>query len=498
MINLRDYQLEAHNLIIQNFKQNKKVLLKMMAGGGKSITAGSFIAKYKQFYKFVLIVRKRNLVEQLAEDALETFNLDYSVFMANHEKMDLTKSIQVCSKDTMESRDILPFEGEENVVLIIDECDEFKEYQKKLIKRYSKAKRFFYLGMTATPFNGLDHFDVCIEPIKPKELLKSGVLIDFDYKIPKLIDYSDIEIVNGQFKADGVIKKLDNPKKIAEAFNAWLKFGDNRQTLIFCINKEHSKRVVEYINNYYQKEIAIHCDSDTPKHKRKEAIDKFKKGQIRFLSNIRLFTRGTNIVEIGTIWDQAATLSLNNHIQKLGRGSRKNPFYKDCILIDIANNCINNGGFYTDREVDLNSPYKKTKSDLETSQMRVCEACFRGAEPQEFGLKNICPFCGFSNKPIKIKKLSKYMENKTFLQTATEEQIEQRKMINEYKKELWKKQNLGKKRYRKDIAKEKAHEVMLKKYGLNKLLKIKKTIGLKQESIDKFKRRYEYQPLGGL
>ncbi len=314
-ITLRDYQIEAHEGMIKHFKLNQKVLLWVMAGGGKSITAGSFIAKYHQFYKFVLIVRKRNLVEQLAEDALDTFDLDYSIFMAGHEKMDLNKSIQVCSKDTMDARDYLPFEGEDNVVVMVDECDEFPDYQKEIIERYSASSRFFYFGMTATPFNGLDHFDVVLNPISARGLLKKGILVPFDYIIPKQLNFKDVEVVDGAFKTTDIIRKLDHPKAIAESFESWLCFGDNRQTLIFCINKEHSKRVVEYINNYYGKEMAIHCDADTPKEERKSAIDKFRRGTIRFLSNIRLFTRGTNIVEIGCIWDNACTLSLNNHIK---------------------------------------------------------------------------------------------------------------------------------------------------------------------------------------
>ena len=55
LIKLRDYQEKSHELIINNFKQQLAVLLVVMAGGGKSITAGSFIAKYHHHFKFVLI-----------------------------------------------------------------------------------------------------------------------------------------------------------------------------------------------------------------------------------------------------------------------------------------------------------------------------------------------------------------------------------------------------------------------------------------------------------
>ena len=218
--------------------------------------------------------------------------------------------------------------------------------------------------------------------------------------------------------------------------------------------------------------------------------------EIKFLSNVRLFTRGTDIPIIGCILDLAPTLSLNLHIQKIGRGSRKNDIYSNCILIDVANNLLVNGHFYQDREIDLNSPYKKTRKDLEDLQMRVCEKCFRPSEAKDFGYNNQCPYCGHKLPPAKKKKLSKYMEDKVFMESASEEAIEQKQMINEYKKILWKKKNLGR-RYRNDIAKVMAHKDLIKKHGLEKVLKIRKSIGLQQSTIDDLTKN-QYVPLGGL
>ena len=180
------------------------------------------------------------------------------------------------------------------------------------------------------------------------------------------------------------------------------------------------------------------------------------------------------------------------HIQKIGRGSRQNPFYSNCILIDIANNLLNNGHFYQEREIDLTSSYKKTKADLDDLQMRVCKKCFRPSETSRFGAKNTCPYCGTYNGVIKKKQLSKYKQSKIFMENATEEAIEQRKMINEFRKSLWKYKNIGK-RYRNDIAIKYACHDLLKKYPNEKVLKIQKSISLTQEIFNEYKRKYEYE-----
>ena len=94
IITLRDYQQKAHNLIYNEFKKGKSTLLLATCGAGKSITAASFIDKNKKNFKFVLMVRTRDLVFQLAK-TLDLFNLDYSIFMAGENKKDST--IVICS-----------------------------------------------------------------------------------------------------------------------------------------------------------------------------------------------------------------------------------------------------------------------------------------------------------------------------------------------------------------------------------------------------------------
>lgn len=481
--------------------------MSVMAGGGKTITASSFIHKYQTYFKFVVIVRKRDLVEQFAKSGLDLFGINYAIFMSGH-KADLTKRVQVCSKDTIDARNILPFEGEQNVIVMVDECDEYKEWQKELIKRYEyprsfdvetvgvKNTRFFYFGMTATPYNGLDQFDVAIEPIKPRQLRDRGILVDFKYYIPKVQDFRDVEIKNGAWNAGKIQEKMNSPKMIQEAFKKWLMYGEDRQTMIFCSNKEHSKRMVKFINEQYDRKIAVHCDADTPEQNRIESIKAFREGRIRFICVVRLFIRGTDIPEIGCLLDLAPTLSENNHIQKLGRGSRKNDFYRDCICIDLSNNLINNGHFYQDREIDLASDGKKTKSDLEVVGMYQCGKCFRACEPEDIRKLKACPYCGhgIEFKTVKKKPLSDYMKNKIFMESASEEAIEQRKIINEFKKLLWQKENLGNK-YSSNIAREKAQIDILKKYGIDKINGIRGALGLTDEVIEKFNRRYNYKPL---
>ena len=492
-MNLWPHQEKAHLEIIEAFRNKEIPLLVMPTGSGKTITVGSFIDKYKEHFKFVFIVRTRGLVFQ-TQKSFTNLGIESSILMSGEEFT--RKEIIICSKDTLQARNLLPFEFEEDVIYIWDEADETPEYQVEVLEKIKHNPRAFFMGMTATPYRELSHYTKAIIPTTAKKLRDEGVLVPFDYIVPKKINFRDIEIENGAFKSKDLLKKLDTPKAYSEAINAFLEFGESRQCLVFCSSTGHGKRFTEALNDYYGNDVAAYCDADTEESERQNKIQDFRNGRLKFLVNIRLFTRGTDIPEIGCILDLASTLSLNLIIQKWGRGTRKNLVYKDCKIIDIANNCLIHGHFYQDREIDLTSSYKKGRKDIEDLMMRVCEKCFRPSEVKDFGFKNICPYCGIKNKPIKEKKKSKYSQDKLFLETASEEQIEQKQLINEYKKILWQKRNLGR-RYQIDIAIVMAHKQLIKKYGLEKIMKIKNAIGLEQKTIDDLTKN-QYVPLGGM
>ncbi len=500
MFKLRDYQLKAHTQIEQKFREGiRKLLLVLSTGGGKSKIIVSFIDKHKDHFNFVLIVRGRKLVDQLSEDT-KLFNLEYGVLMAGHEEYDPRKPIQVCSIDTIRSRGDYPRRDEEkDLIIIIDEADQAKasSYQ-SVIKHYFKRPngRTFLLGVTATPFNGLDFFEDWVRPITADELKQRGFLVDYRYYIPKnSIDYSGVTISKGEWSTKQVSAKLNNPEMIKNSFHAWQEYGENRKTLVFCIDKKHAKRFCSYVNMYYEKEIAKFIHEKTPDDERKNIFNEFANGNLIFLVNLKIITRGVDLPIIGAILDLCSTLQINLHIQKLGRGSRPNEVYPDCIVIDPAKNLLNNGHFYEHREIDLTNPYKRNRKDLEDIQMRVCAKCFRAGYTEKFIRLGECPYCGFKNKVKKAKPLSDYMKQKLFMEQATPEAIEQKKIINDFKKTLWKKQNLGR-RYQYDMARKLACFDIIKKYGLDRAMKVQRSIGLTPDLVQEYNSKYNYKPLG--
>lgn len=471
----RDYQILAHKLIIENFRKKETLLVMMPTGTGKTATMISFFKRYTH-YNFLLIVRQRDLVFQFAA-AVEKFGLVHSIFMSG-EPESIYATIQVCSVDTIHERSYIPhFHSNKDLVVFIDEADEtVSDKYGPIIERLKSRPRTFIAGFTATAFDKpLTHFTKVVVPITNDGARDIGALIDFEYICPRIMDLETVRITKGEFNNKDVETKFNTPEMVAQNFNDWLRFGENRQTLVFCNSKEHANRFMNYANDYYGKSIAAVITADISKDERQKIYQAFKMGHIRFIINIRIVTRGVDIPEIGCILDLALTGSENMHIQKLGRGSRPNGIYRNCLIIDVANNCFIHGPFYEwPREINLREKKKKLKGI--PSCMHMCLTCYRASAKHPNSRK--CPYCG-TPYIIVEEKLSKAEKKRQELAHMSVDQIKQIKMINDFKKMLWKRTHL-KSQYSPNIDKPitNAHNDLIKKYGIAEVRKVAKSIGL--------------------
>ena len=459
---LRPYQTKAIQEILAAWKTHQRVLYKLSTGGGKSFTMFSlieYLLNYELDSYVIMAVKKRNLVFQLEEDAKD-FGLEYGVTMAGEVRND--KRVQICSIDTLVSRADYPHSGKSNVYLFVDEADESNnESYNNFRDAYPNAKE---LGVTATPFNALPMYGAVIETITAKQLIKDKVLTPVRYIVPKKrIDSLTISITGGEFNNE----EIDKATVIGDIVENWLLYGDNRQTMVFANNVKKSKEICQAFQDAGI--TAVHCDANTPEENRRTAISLFKRGEVKILCNVKLFTRGTNIIEIGAMIDAGPTTRLNLYLQKIGRGVRANPFYDDLIYIDHAGNCLNHGEFDEDREVNLSAGVKFTRANL-IEKMRICKKCFRGFPPRD-----TCPFCGNDCKVIKKFK-TKNLDGK--MVEVTSEEFAKIKMIKFFNKHNGVYKHF--KHYKNPENRGKPHICTLEWFGLAECLKVKEEIKLKK------------------
>jgi superfamily II DNA or RNA helicase len=170
---------------------------------------------------------------------LGNYNINHGVMQADHWRYRPYEKIQVCSAQTLESRDNFP----EVSMLIIDEC----HVQRKQIIQFIKDRpEMKVIGLTATPFtNGLGDTYTNVVGAKPTgELIENKWLTPLKIYIAKEIDMSGAKKVAGEWSQDETTKR--GMQITGDIVQEWIDktmqvFGKPRKTVVFCSGVEHGR-----------------------------------------------------------------------------------------------------------------------------------------------------------------------------------------------------------------------------------------------------------------
>lgn len=397
---LRDYQRLGIDMVYDKFSNGfKNVIFWGQTGMGKSICFTKMIQEgLASGCCMVLVVRRKSLIDQASNHMIKN-GISHGVHMANHKRYSPKKRVQICSIDTLASRKTYPHVEKKNVILIIDEAHDATPSARKyasLIKEYSHCP---IVGFTATPFSNTSLWDAIVKPIEAHELRDQGFLVPETTFVPNIIDTSKVRIKrNGEFDERELFEASSNKKIIGDFVRDWIQKANNRKTILFAVNVEHSKMIAEVFNKAGIP--AVHADGTTKLSDRNRAIRKLLNGDIKVITNVNIFSTGLDVPEIGCVQICRPTQSLIWHLQAIGRGLRTASGKTNCIIIDNAGNTLRHGGAYKVREVELGKQKKRIIKDIDEDgdiSIRRCKRCSAvfEAKIQE------CPECGFVNPKVK-------------------------------------------------------------------------------------------------
>lgn len=448
-IKLRDYQNEAVESIYLKWRSKRKLILWAQMGSGKSEIA-AYMAQdcLSDNMPMVMVVRGRELVKNLSE-RLDKYRIPHSVHMAGHNRFDRSKLIQICSIDTMKSRNDYPY-SDIKCVVILDEAH--KNYD-DIFERYPIQ---YILGLTATPFGDMSQFDDYVCPIEPYELRDQSVLVPEKIYCPHVIDTSSLKIVAGDFKRDQVEQLVTNGEIVGNVIQDYIDLGEGRPSVCFAVSVEHSKQLCSEFNK--RGITSIHCDANSTDEERKRAKKGLEDGSIKVVCNVDIFSVGWDCPIVSCIILARPTWSTIWYLQAVGRGLRSNRGKIDCIILDNAGNVFRHGTPYRPRDISLERSEKKTKKDYNPDEaVRTCLGCYAVYESKLID----CPYCGEAPPVREIKKI----EGRLALYNETEEEKHERKVResqNSYHKLLWvaRKRNLPQEWIRNEIQKKYGIEVM--------------------------------------
>lgn len=382
MLQLRDYQNAALDMLRDGFRDgHRSQLLYLATGGGKTECAIALLdAARKKGTKAAMLLDRIVLCDQTSQ-RLDKYSIDHGVLQSGHWRYRPSEPIQVCSAQTIEKRGSFPGLS----LLIVDECHNSRESTIEFIKNNPQVK---VIGLTATPFTkGLANtYSNVVSPITTKKLVDAGSLVPLRVFIAKEIDMQGAKKVAGEWSQ---AEATSRGKKITGDIVAeWVKktheiFGKPEKTIVFCAGVEHGIDLQQKFQEQGYNFVSIsYRDDDTFK---RQIIEDFNKPDSDIVGLIAtdILTKGFDspAVRIG-VSARPFSKSLSSHIQQMGRVMRPYPGKEFAIWLDHA------GNYIRFRE-DWEDVFENGVSELEDGKEKAKK------EPDEKEKKESkCPACG--------------------------------------------------------------------------------------------------------
>ncbi len=397
----RDYQLEVHEKIMDEFAAGRNPAVDMVTRSGKAWNICRLAELAHQHNKPMMIVVHTNILVKQMLDELTDNSITYGVIKVGYKEN--RELVQVASRDTLIKR-LHKYKEDDFSTIAIDEAHLAKSNGfMSIIKHFHHAKLILFSG-TLVRLDGSSFDDICdsiIHGPSKQELIKRGIII------PTYVALPEIVIADGLKKTAGDFTKSSQEKILRERYihgdyvQNYFEFAPGRKGLIFTPTIDFAREVTENFNKAGIPTVEISSrDSDTV---RDQKLKDYYSGKYMLMASVDLFLMGFHLKEGSVSIELRYTASTMVYHQMLARCTMPDPENGkvDHIAIDCANNIWHHS------HPDLLPDFKlqgESKSDraARLSQIALsivrCDSCRwsynRDTAPHNNAGNIICPRCG--------------------------------------------------------------------------------------------------------
>jgi DNA repair protein RadD len=286
---LRPYQQRALNEIRKAISGgHKAILLQAPTAAGKSVMFSEIIRSAHEKGKTVFFgVHRQEILYQVVK-YIERMGIPYGIIKAGHKHEDW-HPVQLASLQTAYRRLNGPYVTEADIV-IQDECH--RSTARTYLEVLKAHQKNILIGFSATPtrkggkglgtlftklINGKDY------GASISELTEQGFLAPLRYVAPVAPDLKGVGISAGDYNIRELEPLMTTGKLIDDIVGNWLKYGEQRQTLVFATGVKHSVAIRDLF--LAAGITAEHVDGETPDEDRQSILERFKSGEVRVLCN---------------------------------------------------------------------------------------------------------------------------------------------------------------------------------------------------------------------
>lgn len=389
---LRPYQVDAITRLRQSLAaKNRRPVLQLATGGGKTLIAASIILMAREKgSRVAFFVPALSLVDQTVEAFRAEGISHIGVLQAKHQDEDVTAPVQVATVQTFGSRKSKGGSLPAFDFAIVDEC----HIRSKALEAAMQAEpNKIFVGLSATPWAaGMAHvWDDLVVGTTIRDLIAQGYLSTFRAYASAHPDLSGVKTVAGEYHQGQLGEAMGQSRLVADVVETWLRHGENRPTLCFAVDRAHAAKLQA---DFQAAGVSAgYVDAFTDVIEREIIRQRFEAGDLKVVCNCRTLTTGVDWA-VGCIIDAAPTRSKMLHVQKIGRGLRVNPGIADCIILDHADNSLRLGLVTNIHQERLSDGKKAEAGTREKADPlpKECGKCGFLKAPKV----HECPSCGFA------------------------------------------------------------------------------------------------------
>ncbi|MDO4548205.1 MAG: DEAD/DEAH box helicase [Clostridia bacterium] len=333
---LRPYQDEARLAVEAQWREgNKKTLLVLVTGGGKTIIFAKIIEDLVTNGERVLVLAHRGeLLEQAADKIKAATGLGCSVEKAEQTCLGEWYRVVVGSVQSLQRPARLEkFPTDYFDAIVVDEAHHaLADGYQRILEHFDGAR---VLGVTATPDRGDmrnlgQYFDSLAYEYTLPRAIREGYLCPIKaMTIPLKLDISGVGMSAGDYNAGGLGSALEPYLDMIAAEMA--QQCKNRKTVVFLPLIATAQKMRDALISHGLRACEVNGQSPD----RAQILEDFEKGKYDVLCNAMLLTEGWDCPCVDCIVVLRPTKIRSLYCQMVGRGTRLHPGKDHLLLLDF-------------------------------------------------------------------------------------------------------------------------------------------------------------------
>lgn len=335
-IELRPYQQESREAVQKEWKKgNKRTLLVLPTGTGKTIVFSKIIEDRVRMGERVLVLAHRGELLEQASDKLEkATGLKTATEKAEETSLGSFFRVVVGSVQTLQREKRLnQFTPDYFDSIVVDEAHHcISDGYQRVLKHFENAN---VLGVTATADRGDqrnlgEYFQSLAYDYSLPAAIKDGYLTPIKaLTIPLKLDISGVKQQTGDFSSKDLGTALD--PYLEQIADEMVKNCMNRKTVVFLPLVKTSKKFRDILNKHGFRAGEVNGESND----RKQVLADFEAGKYNVLCNSMLLTEGWDCPSVDCVVVLRPTKVRALYSQMVGRGTRLAPGKTELLLLDF-------------------------------------------------------------------------------------------------------------------------------------------------------------------